>query len=156
MSVTLDVQSPGPQFPSVNEEFVDNTAVKAALVYELGNGNYRAFESSIEIITMKAREDYIVYFFFPEEVRERDDLPNRPFAWLVELTIGGKEIAVGEANVSRNISNATAVARMRELVTATSGSTSGQLLALDEVPYWVLAASDVDIRKIPPIRLGSR
>jgi hypothetical protein len=125
---------------SANPRFSDDIRVSLGLGFELagrGSRQFRFFQAEVVVVTLEQGEKRIVFFYLPPEVVARDRLPKEPFAYLVELSVGGRPLTMRRANVSSNLGDATRVGNFKGRLTAEAVGTRGVLLPIYETPFFI-------------------
>jgi len=131
-----------------DRRYVSNVVVKPYLAFETGEGDQRFdyYSSQVEIVALEQGETYNVYFYLPGIVVERDDLPNDPYFFLVELSVGGETLPVernpqGIGNEFRN--RLDVVKSFKEQAVSNSDETQFVLKPVYHAPLGRIGA-DVD------------
>ncbi len=155
VEVEMKVEKAPPGLQMRNPEFIDDVDVRFTIAFEDTNPEsederFRYFQSEVKIVTMEQRKRYVVYFFLPTEIRDRDDLPRDPFAGLVEISIGGRAIPILKDNVVGAI-NAKNIESFLSAANRNASSTEGQMLSIAEFPSWIVVSSRLNVERIPPL-----
>ncbi|MGF1530676.1 MAG: hypothetical protein ACFCU4_04885 [Puniceicoccaceae bacterium] len=154
--IRLDIRDVPAALQPRNPKFADDVTVRLTLAFEDSTPSrpetpFRFFQAQTDIISMESRKPYTIYFFLPAEIRDRDDLGKDPFAGLVELSIGGREIPiVPKDNLIGNL-RAGSVEEFLRMANSQSSETEGQMLGLAEVSPWIFQQTRLDVDRIPPI-----
>jgi len=82
-----------------NVDYMDDVRLTMNVCYEVANvpdGEvpFDFYRSSVRMVSLEQSVRYSVYFFLPGVVRDRDDLDVDPFAWLIEMEVGGTPVAM--------------------------------------------------------------
>ena len=141
-----------------NHRFSSDIRVALGLGYQLSRssvGRFRFFQAEAVVVTLEQGNKRTVYFYLPPEVVKRDRLPKEPFAYLVELSVGGETLATRRGNVSSNLGDASRVANFKTRMAAAANETRGVLLPIFETPFYIARdklRSSPAYRRVPAAR----
>ena len=124
-----------------NPRFVNRVGVVLNLAFvSNSSGRQRShfFRSEVLFSTLEAGDDRSIFFYLPPEVVDRDRLPAEPFAYLVELSIGGKELPVRKDHLSSNLNDLKRMGNFRLRVTRDAIENEGNLLPIYKTPFYLL------------------
>ena len=96
---------------------------------------FRFFRAEARLPTIEEGDRRSIFFYLPPEIVERDQLREKPFAYLVELSVGGQILATRRGNVSSNLENARQVAHFRQQLDTQSIKNDGILLPIYDTPF---------------------
>ncbi len=123
---------------ALNQRFVDNVGVNLGLSFSLGSRPkevFRFFRSEAHLPTIEERNRRSIFFYLPPEVVERDELREKPFAFMVEISVNGQILPTRRNNVSANLENIKQVADFKERMSSQAGPNDGVLLPIYQTPF---------------------
>ncbi len=141
LEVEVEIEGgPNPDPNAFNRRFVDNVRVFLGLGFSLDSRprpekTFRFFRAEARLPTIEEGDRRSIFFYLPPEIVERDQLRENPFAYLVELSVGGQALATRRGNVSSNLENARQVAHFRQQLDAQSIKNDGILLPIYDTPF---------------------
>ncbi|MGE9289783.1 MAG: hypothetical protein ACQKBT_02255 [Puniceicoccales bacterium] len=82
-----------------NVDFMDDVLLSFNICYEVDRPNpgqppLDFYRSTVRMVSLEQSKRYSLYFFFPGVIRDRDQLDVEPFAWLIEMEVAGRKIAM--------------------------------------------------------------
>lgn len=118
VQMEIELSCGGNPLPEArSSRFVDDIKVTAYLAYEI-DASAREFDfysAEVEIVAMEQGDNANVYFFMPGVVVKRDNLPDDPYFYIVEVAIGGRTLPLDDDGVgSRFRGNEAAINSLRE------------------------------------------
>jgi len=128
-----------PDPAAANPNFNDLVKVKVSLSYQHGGGGepvFSFYRSEATLVSLERTKDATVTFYLPPEIVRRDRLPREPFAWLVELEVGGQPLPGRQNHVSRSLNNLDVISSFRSRVTAAGAKTDGLLVPVYLTPFY--------------------
>lgn len=139
LEVEVEIEGgPNPDPSAFNRRFVDNVRVFLGLGFSLDSRpekTFRFFRAEARLPTIEEGDRRSIFFYLPPEIVERDQLREKPFAYLVELSVGGQTLATRRGNVSSNLGNARQVAHFRQRLDAQAIKNDGILLPIYDTPF---------------------
>ena len=157
--VELDAKMPVKKDQGDVPNFVDNVKVEVVLAYKVDSGastateKFRTYTSSVQLSTLEVGKQTDIYFFIPHQIRKKYNLPKRPFAHIVKVTVGGE---VQESNnVSVKVPGAAKEARsLMDLAEKQKTDSEGVLLPIYDTPFY--GTGGAYIKNLAPYKLKSR
>lgn len=111
-----------------NPRFVSDIRVGLILSLQKKDGSFSFYRSEVEVVALEQNQSATVSFFLPGVILERDDV-REPFAYLIELSVGGVAQPLTQRSASSNIqSNPQAMASLKSRAEAEGEQTDGILL----------------------------
>lgn len=103
---TVELRAGRNELPGARDaRFVDRVKVRLILSIQRPDNQFDFYRAEVELVSMRANETVRIPFSLPGIVVERDRIRGEPFAWLVELEVGGMPLAAQPGWVSANIAN---------------------------------------------------
>lgn len=128
--------------------FVEDIKVTAYLAYEI-DASAREFDfysAEVEIVAMEQGDDANVYFFLPGVIAKRDNLPDDPYFFIVEVAIGGRTLPLDEDGVgSRFRGNEAAINSLREKAISEGAKNQFILMPVYHAPVGAIGARLQDL-----------
>jgi len=86
-------------------DWVNNIKVTFSIAYEDSEnaGTFHWYQSEVEILTLEIAKERSIYFYLPWDIVERDNLPDDPYGWTIELSVDGRRLPLQTENFSRTI-----------------------------------------------------
>ena len=141
LEVEIEIEGgPNPDPNAFNRRFVDNVRVFLGLCFSLDSKPkpekaFRFFRAAAHLPTIEEGDRRSIFYYLPPEIIERDQLREKPFANLVELSVGGQTLATRKGNTSSNLENARQVANFRQRLDAQALKNDGILLPIYDTPF---------------------
>ena len=141
LEVEVEIEGgPNPDPNAFNRRFVDNVRVFLGLGFSLESRPrlekaFRFFRAEARLPTIEEGDRKSIFFYLPSEIVERDQLREKPFAYLVELSVGGQPLATRRGNTSSNLENARQVAHFRQRLETQAIKNDGILLPIYHTPF---------------------
>lgn len=138
MAVTLN-GGPGADPAATNPDFNNLVTVRVSLGFQHGRSGEPAFtfyRAQATLVSLERNRDATVSFYLPPEIVRRDRLQREPYAWMIELEVGGQALPGRREHVSRSLNSAEVIASFRARVEADAPQTEGQLLPVYLTPFY--------------------
>lgn len=138
-------ENPDPDAPNPN--YVDNIRVIVTLGYEKESGDgFTFYQAEATIVTLERGDSKRVGFWLPFDIVERDDLPQEPRYWIVELEVNGKKL-----DLLSNSASFSSKFTSRQSVEGFLAQASSQLSATEGifVPGYLSPNPPIDGREPP-------
>ncbi len=137
MVIELD---PGENILSdaVNADFIERVRVKVGIAWLTDEEETLFFQSEVEIIALEKNETSFVRFYLPGIIDQIYDLdrPEVPRYYMVELSIDGQTLPMGERNVPKDFAgNAQVLESFRTQLSAQAPANDGILRPSYLVPF---------------------
>jgi hypothetical protein len=121
-TVELDVR--GDPTAGAYARFVDRVQVALSISVRKRAGDYEFFRGSAETVSLETGRAAI-RFYLPPEIVRREQINTDPFAWLVEISAGGKTIAPTAGSASASIRTADALRSFKDRVAQAAPQNDG-------------------------------
>ncbi len=139
LEVEVEIEGgPNPDPGALNRRFVDNVRVFLGLGFSLHAGpekRFRFFRAEARLPTIEEGDRRSIFFYLPPEIVERDQLREEPFAYQVELSVGGQILATRRGNVSANLANPMQTTNFRRRLDDQAAPNDGILLPIYDTPF---------------------
>ncbi len=144
------VAKENPDMKANNTKWIRNIEVGLSMVYKDEKASDKKSLENMVVMKSKARLFAIevgkktpVVFYIPGEAYSIYRIKQEPFAWHVELTVGGQKIALSRQNLKTMISRTIlksgdprkAFDSYTKLIEAAAATNEGVLMSLPECPY---------------------
>ena len=125
-----------------NDRFVDRVKVTCTLAYQFETG-FDFYQAEAELIGMEQNQSTDVSFLLPGFIVERDRIRQEPFAYLIELEVGGETLPLQPEGVSPSIrSNPTAAQSLKTRAAAEAEPNDGILVPVYLAPLMFQEGND--------------
>jgi hypothetical protein len=122
VQMEIELQCEGNLLPEARDpDYVERIGVTAFLAYEIdaAAGEFDFYRAEVEIVAMEKGDSANVYFFLPGVIVERDQLPDEPYFYFVEIAIGGRALPLDEDGMGRRFrGNEAAIESLRSKAAA--------------------------------------
>ena len=138
-----------------NPRFIDAIAITVTLAYASeakGPSDLTFFQASAQMATLEQGHPVSVYFYLPPEVRKRDRLRDRPYAYLIELSVDGEPLPSVDEHRSASLNTAQALKRFRDQRAEKAPQNQGILQAIHTTLFWNAALYPERMKTIPSFR----
>ncbi len=129
---SADPQAPNPRFAS-------NIKVLLSLAYQARAGKterYVFFQSEATLVALEKNRRVKVFFYLPPEAAERDGLPAKPYAYLVELEAGGRPLPLRSNNYSPSIGDPARLFNFKDKIRSEAEKNEGVLVPIYLTPFY--------------------
>lgn len=152
VTLTLDVRG-NPSEDAPNRNFLDDIRVDCYVGYEnrapdADEPEYVFFRSAARIVTME-RGRSEVHFFLPGPIVDRHRFRTDPFAWMIELEVGGDRLPLRREHVSDNLRSEEAVNNFRDRANSEGARNDGIFMPIYLVPPNIVSGARVNLNDLP-------
>jgi hypothetical protein len=130
--VELDV-APG-NGSGIYNRYADRVQVTLGVSIATRINDYDFYRASAEAVSLEAGRA-TVRFYLPPEIVKREQATGTPFAWLVELAVQGRPLALAASNASGNLRAADAVRSFKDHVAQAAPANDGVLVPQYDSPF---------------------
>ncbi len=119
-----------------NSQYTDNVKVRLLIAYMRG-GNTETidyFTSEVELITMEKSKKYTIPFYMCGPVIKRERYNKEPYAYCVQIEVGGRVLTPTQKNVSSSLSTPERLQNFISKTMSESSKTDGTLIPVYDVP----------------------
>jgi len=139
---------------AISRDYIDDVRVRFYMGFEVDRRNreesFDFYRSSARIVSMQRRQTYTVHFFLPGVIRNRDNLRRDPFAWVVQLEVGGTELPLRESQYSRDsLRSREAYDSLVSNANAAGGTNDGKLVPIYLAPENLVREARINFRDVP-------
>jgi len=139
LQMALTLQGGPNASPSArNADFNDLVKVRVMVSFQSPGGGEAAFSfyrSEATLVSLERGREVLVAFFLPPEIVRRDRLGREPFAWLIELEVGGELLPGRREHVSRSLNSLDIISSFRTRIAAEAPRTDGQMVPVYLTPF---------------------
>ncbi len=126
----------------VYSRWADSVRVGLSIGIRTRAGEYAFYRAAAEAVALEAGRASF-RFYLPPEISRREQLNSaEPYAWLVDLSVGGTPLAAGPRQVSAVLGTADALRSFKDRVTRSATTHDGILVPQFESPFALAYAGD--------------
>lgn len=135
IAMTITLEAGRNSIPTArSEDFIEDVKVSAILSWQIENGTFDFYTAEVDIIALERREEVDVHFLLPGIIVRRDEIDSEPFAWLVELEVGGNALPITQDKVSESLRSPAAVESLKNNAQEQAGDNDGLLMPIYLAP----------------------
>lgn len=138
------VGGPNESPDAPNARFNEKIGIKLSVGFEVPGKGFQFYEADCTLVAIEQGEKKNVYFYIPPEIVDIHRLPEDPFAYLVELTVAGKEVPPTKENVSSSLNSASVIASFKSRVAQGASENDGIMLPIYKTLFW----SEINNRRL--------
>ena len=119
-----------------DRDYVEDVNVKVYLAYPINEAErkFDFYVQDVDIVIMERGESYNVYFYLPGLIVERDDLPDEPEYYFVEVSVADNLQPPQEKGLSSKIPNPRLLESMKAKAEAEAGDNEDVLMPIYHAP----------------------
>lgn len=153
-SATIRIRPDRNPLPdAIDEDYVDDVRLSFYTCYEVDRGpdgdQFSFYNSEVRMVSLDRAKTYQVVFFLPGVIRDRDDLDLDPFAWVVEMEVGGVKVPLDEDQYGGEIQTRNAYDSFLSRASSEGSANDGIMLPIYLTPFYIVNESRVNLGEVP-------
>jgi len=152
---SVDIRPGDNTLPTARDkDFLDDVRLSIYLSFKLDGANgeeeFAFYRSTVRMVSIESPNTYSLKFFLPGVVRDRDDLDVTPFAWIIEMEVGGQKVPLRDDQFEqREIKSKQAYDSFLSKANSDGAENDGILLPIYLAPSYIVNEARVNFREVP-------
>jgi len=142
-----------PSPDAIDEDYLDDVRLDFYTCYEVDRGadgdELSFYNSSVRMVSLNRRNSYVVAFFLPGVVRDRDDLDTDPLAWVIRMDAGGREIPLTDDQFGGQIGSRASYDNFMSKANAEGSANDGIFLPIYLTPVYIVNDARINFGDVP-------